>query len=191
MSFNWYLWNKPSIAKNIIDRWRHVTYHLDSSPFLYLHHRHCKSQDIVFIGLLYPSPPGLLLKIKMSSLQTLLPWPSWSFTFSSWTSTTLTAALSPPAILEIRPELLLILVGTPLWFGEALVNKLVSYCTWLLSSALEVFYDYDYNIAKKMYSIDGVTSPASSFKTPVIYYAQLRTSFFKNHLDLLEKNNHI
>src|SRR6218665_2687585 len=32
-------------------------YHLNSASFLYLHHRHCKSQDIIFIRLLYPSPP--------------------------------------------------------------------------------------------------------------------------------------
>src|SRR6218665_3411127 len=50
-----------------------MTYHLNSAPFLYLHHRHCKSQDIIFIRLLYPSPLGLPLKINMSSLQTLLP----------------------------------------------------------------------------------------------------------------------
>src|SRR6218665_2181686 len=37
-----------------------MTYHLNSAPFLYPHHRHCQSQDI------YPSPPGLPLKIKMS-----------------------------------------------------------------------------------------------------------------------------
>src|SRR6218665_2618837 len=30
--------------------------HLNSAPFLSLHHRHCKSQDIIFIRLLYPSP---------------------------------------------------------------------------------------------------------------------------------------
>src|SRR6218665_3033564 len=41
-----------------------MTNHLNSAPFLYLHHRHCHSQDI---GLLYPSPSGLSLKIKMSS----------------------------------------------------------------------------------------------------------------------------
>src|SRR6218665_2916309 len=45
----------------MFDRWRPVIYHLDSEPFLYLHHRHCKSQDIVFIDLLYPSHPGLPL----------------------------------------------------------------------------------------------------------------------------------
>src|SRR6218665_2886931 len=46
-----------------------MAYHLNSVPFLYLHHRHCQSQHI---HLLCPSPPGLSLKIKMSSLQTLL-----------------------------------------------------------------------------------------------------------------------
>ena len=52
-------------------------------------------------------PTGLPLKIKMSTLQTLLPWLFWSFTFSIWTTPTLTATLSPPDILEIGPELLL------------------------------------------------------------------------------------
>ena len=85
-------------------------YQLNSAPFLYLHHCHCQSQHI---HLLYPSPPGLPLKIKMSSLQTLLPWPIWSFTFSTWTTPTLTATLSPPGILEIGPELLLIPFGKP------------------------------------------------------------------------------
>src|SRR6218665_1359247 len=52
-----------------------MTYHLNSAPFLYLHHRHVisTSQHIIFIWLLYPSPPGLPLKIEISSLQTLLP----------------------------------------------------------------------------------------------------------------------
>src|SRR6218665_3581678 len=35
-----------------------MTYHLNSAPFPYLLHRHCQSQDIVFIRLLYPSPRG-------------------------------------------------------------------------------------------------------------------------------------
>src|SRR6218665_3779796 len=35
-----------------------MTYHLNSAPFLRLHRRHCQSQDIIFIRLLYPSPPG-------------------------------------------------------------------------------------------------------------------------------------
>src|SRR6218665_3027741 len=36
-----------------------MTYHLNSAPFLHLHRRrHCQSQDIIFICLLYPSPPG-------------------------------------------------------------------------------------------------------------------------------------
>ena len=81
-----------------------MTYHLNSAPFLYPHHRHCRSQHI---HLLYPSPRGLPLKIKMSSLQTLLPWPIWSFSFSVWTTHTLTFTLSPHGILEIGPELLL------------------------------------------------------------------------------------
>src|SRR6218665_1752906 len=36
-----------------------MTYHLNSAPFLRLHRRHCQLQDIIFIRLLYPSPPGL------------------------------------------------------------------------------------------------------------------------------------
>src|SRR6218665_2984134 len=50
-----------------------MTYHLNSAPFPYLHHRYCQSQDIIFIRFLYPSHPGFLLKIKLSSLQKLLP----------------------------------------------------------------------------------------------------------------------
>jgi len=63
-----------------------------------------------------------------------------SFTFSTWTIPTLTATLSPPGILKIGPELLLTthLENPPLWFVVALVNKLVPWCAWLLSSALEV-----------------------------------------------------
>src|SRR6218665_2414453 len=52
-----------------------MTFHLNPAPFLYLHHRHCQSQDIIFIRLLYPLPPGLQLKIKISSLQTFLGLP--------------------------------------------------------------------------------------------------------------------
>ena len=85
-----------------------MTYHLNFAPFLYLHHRHCQSQHIHII---YPSPLGLPLKIKMSSLQTLLLWPISSFTFSIWNTLTLTATLSPPGILDIGPELPL----TPFW----------------------------------------------------------------------------
>src|SRR6218665_3645703 len=50
-----------------------MTYHQNSAPFLYLHRRHCQSQDIIYLRLLYPSLLGLPLKIKMSSLQTLIP----------------------------------------------------------------------------------------------------------------------
>ena len=70
--------------------------------------------------------PGLPLKIKMSSLQTLLSWPIWSFNFSTWRTPTLIATLSPPGILEIGSELLLTPpLENPLWFVAALVNKLV------------------------------------------------------------------
>src|SRR6218665_732780 len=47
-----------------------MDYHLNSAPFLYPHHRHCQSKHIHLLSLI---TPGLPLKIKMSSLQTLLP----------------------------------------------------------------------------------------------------------------------
>ena len=52
-------------------------------------------------------PPGLPLKIKMSSLQTLLPRSIRSFTLPISSTPTLTATPSPPGILETGPELLL------------------------------------------------------------------------------------
>src|SRR6218665_2059541 len=48
-----------------------MTYHQNSAPFLYLLHRYCQSQYIIFIWILYPSPPDLPLKTKMPSLQIL------------------------------------------------------------------------------------------------------------------------
>src|SRR6218665_2878082 len=48
---------------------------LNSAPLLYLHHHHCQSQTIIFIGLLYLPPPGFPLNAKnMSSLQKPLPF---------------------------------------------------------------------------------------------------------------------
>jgi len=41
-----------------------MTYHLNCAPFLRLHRRHCQSQDIVFIWLLYPSPRLFHSKLK-------------------------------------------------------------------------------------------------------------------------------
>ena len=74
-------------------------------------------------------PPGLPLHIKMSYLQTLLSGPIWSCTFFTWTTSTLTATLSPPGILEIGPELLLTPFGKPPFdSSQALVNKLVRWC---------------------------------------------------------------
>ena len=52
-------------------------------------------------------PQGLPLKVKISSLQTLLPWNFWSFPLPISTTPTLTATLSPPGTLEIGPQLLL------------------------------------------------------------------------------------
>src|SRR6218665_1105581 len=49
-----------------------MTCHLNSAPFLYLHHNHCQSQNIIFIRLLYLSTPGFPLKTKISSLQKTL-----------------------------------------------------------------------------------------------------------------------
>src|SRR6218665_529006 len=49
-----------------------MTCHLNSAPFLYLHHNHCQSQNIIFIRLLYLSTPGFPLKTKISSLQITL-----------------------------------------------------------------------------------------------------------------------
>jgi len=45
-------------AISITDHVFGMTYHLNSALFLYLHHRHGQSQDIIFIWLLYPSPTG-------------------------------------------------------------------------------------------------------------------------------------
>ena len=130
----WTYWRKDGWTDSPTD-----LCHLNSAPFLYLHHRHCQSQDIIFIRLLYPSPLGPSTQHWMSSLPTLLPWPIWSFTLSIWTTPPLTATLFPPGILEIGPELLLTpLWRIPLWFVAALVNKLVPWCSWLLSSALEI-----------------------------------------------------
>ena len=59
---------------------------------------------------LHPPPlsvaQGLPLKIKISFLQTVLPWPIWSFPLPISTTPTLTAIV-PSCTLEIGPELLL------------------------------------------------------------------------------------
>src|SRR6218665_1960518 len=55
------------LSKRAISKMHHVfgmIYHLNSAPFLYLHHHYCQSQDIIFIRLLHPSPPSLSLKTK-------------------------------------------------------------------------------------------------------------------------------
>jgi len=36
-----------------------ISHHLNSAPFLYLHHHHCQWQTIVFIRFLYLSPQDL------------------------------------------------------------------------------------------------------------------------------------
>src|SRR6218665_1957705 len=60
---------------------RHVfgmTYHLNSAPFLRLHRRHCQSQDIVFICLLYRSvtPKAFHSKLKYHLFSRSYPDPS-------------------------------------------------------------------------------------------------------------------
>ena len=72
----------------------HCTTSLEWPTIWTPHHSISLPPQHIFIRLLYPSPPGLPLKMKMSSLQTLLPWPIWSFIFSIWTTPTLTATLS-------------------------------------------------------------------------------------------------
>src|SRR6218665_3670345 len=43
-----------------------MTYHQNSAPFLYFHHRLCQSQDIIFIRLLYP---GMLILVLVLVLK--------------------------------------------------------------------------------------------------------------------------
>jgi len=53
-----------------------MTYHLNSALFLYLHHHHCQSQDIIFIRLLYPSlpnPQAFLSKLKCHLFKSSYP----------------------------------------------------------------------------------------------------------------------
>jgi len=65
------------------------------------------------------------LKLKISSLQTLVPWPIWSFSHPIWTTLTLKTILSPLDILEIGPELLL----TPF---DSLQRSWISWCPGML-----------------------------------------------------------
>src|SRR6218665_2631506 len=51
------IFSKRAISNTAPRLWK-MTNNLNSAPFLYLHHRHCQSQDIIFIRLLYPSPSG-------------------------------------------------------------------------------------------------------------------------------------
>ena len=54
-----------------------MTYHLYSAPFLYLHHRHCQSQDIIIIRVLYPSTPRAFhSKLKCHLFKHSYPDPS-------------------------------------------------------------------------------------------------------------------
>jgi len=76
-----------------------MTYHLNSAPFLYLHHHYCQSQDIIFIRLLYTSPPGLPLKTKTLTLtHRIIHLPNLN-------DTQLNSYSVPSGPLEIRPRL--------------------------------------------------------------------------------------
>ena len=103
-----------------------MIYHLSSAPFLYLHHRHCQSQDIIFIRLIIMSiTQGLPLKIKN--------------VISSKTLTLTHLILHPPCLTTLPWQLPCLLwpfgdrtwtyyvlpFGQPLWFAAGLVNKLV------------------------------------------------------------------
>jgi len=106
--------------------------------FLYLHHRHCKSQDIICIRHLYPSPRAFHSKLKSHLFKHSYPdpfdhsplqrrwiiWSPWRSFCGCWEvfgvlhqilhyTPTLTAALSPSGPLEIGPELLLLPFRNP------------------------------------------------------------------------------
>src|SRR6218665_1284021 len=51
-------------------------YHLNVAPFLYIHHRRCQSQDIIFIRILYPSPRAIHSKLKCHRFKNSYPNPS-------------------------------------------------------------------------------------------------------------------
>ena len=53
-----------------------MTYHLNSAPFLYLQRRHCRSQDIIFSRLLYPSPRAFHSNLKCHLFKHSYPDPS-------------------------------------------------------------------------------------------------------------------
>jgi len=74
----------------------------------------------------------------LPSFEDVCSCPQTSHRLYVWTTSTLTATLSPPGTLEIGPELLLTPFGKPLWFVAALANKLVPWCAWLLSRAVEL-----------------------------------------------------
>jgi len=110
------------------------------------------------------------LKIKMSSLQTLLPWPIWSFTLPIWTTPTLTATLSPPGPLEIGPELLLITLWKKTfdssqrsWIGWCPgapgfeVALMCFLCVYLRFSNLEITITIIYNCEWRTFSRSRLT----------------------------------
>src|SRR6218665_1968983 len=109
--------------------------HLNSALFFYLHH-HCQSQAIIFIRLLYLSyrPSSFPLKIKVSSLQELIPCLIRSSVFPR--SSLTTHALTAPYPLEIGPELTMHDHPLDNPSDLSLVNKLVL-CAWHSSGALE------------------------------------------------------
>src|SRR6218665_1960122 len=69
-----------------------MTYHLNSALFLYLHHLHCKSQNIIFVCLPPPGPHSKLKSVT-SIFSKTLPLTRLIFFLSSLDSTT---KLHPP-----------------------------------------------------------------------------------------------
>jgi len=117
-----------------------ITYHLDSAPFLHLHHCRCQSQDIIFIWLLYPSPSGLPLKARRVLLENLLHWLIWCIHLPNLNDTHLNIHVYsvPSNPLKIRHELPMDHpLDNPLNSSQ---RPLISWCPGgasLLSSAVE------------------------------------------------------
>src|SRR6218665_3310442 len=67
--------SRPPVPSNLMFSNRAIsTSSLELRTISLPHHRYCQLQDIIFIRLLYPSPPVLSLKTEMLSLQNLIPW---------------------------------------------------------------------------------------------------------------------
>ena len=115
-----------------------MTCHLNSAPFLYFHHQHCKSQNIIFISSVC-NPRAFYSKLKSHLFKTLtlthliLFLPTLRLDY-----TPLTPNLPPLTLWELTCTSHGLSFAQPLWFDAALVKKLVR-CAWLLSGALEVW----------------------------------------------------